>query len=55
MMERNQIKSLPVVRGNQLVGIINRANLLHALASLAQFRGHRRLQPKLTPDACFRK
>ena len=36
IMERNHIKRLPVVRGNQLVGIISRANLLHALASLAR-------------------
>lgn len=35
-MERNHIKRLPVVRDNQLVGIISRANLLHALASLAR-------------------
>ena len=35
-MEQNHIKRLPVVRGNQLVGIISRANLLHALASLAR-------------------
>jgi signal-transduction protein with cAMP-binding, CBS, and nucleotidyltransferase domain len=35
MMERRRFKRLPVVRNDQLVGIISRANLLHALASLA--------------------
>ena len=36
VMERNHIKRLPVVSGDQLVGIISRANLLHGLASLAR-------------------
>jgi CBS domain-containing protein len=35
LMEKNRIKRLPVVRGKLLVGIVSRANLLHALASLA--------------------
>jgi CBS domain-containing protein len=35
-MERRQIKRVPVVRGKQLVGIVSRANLLHALASLGR-------------------
>jgi CBS-domain-containing membrane protein len=35
MMERHQIKRLPVTRGWRLVGIVSRANLLQALASLA--------------------
>ena len=35
LMEKHRIKRLPVVRGKLLVGIISRANLLHALASLA--------------------
>ena len=34
-MEKNRIKRLPVVRGKRVVGIVSRANLLHALASLA--------------------
>src|SRR5439155_17984592 len=33
LMEKHRIKRLPVVRGNQVVGIVSRANLLHALAS----------------------
>jgi CBS domain-containing protein len=35
LMEKHRIKRLPVVRGKSLVGIVSRANLLHALASLA--------------------
>jgi len=35
LMEKQRIKRLPVVRGKSLVGIVSRANLLHALASLA--------------------
>ena len=38
LMEKHRIKRLPVVRGKQLVGIVSRANLLHALASLAPTR-----------------
>jgi CBS domain-containing protein len=34
-MERKRIKRVPVVRGRQLVGIVSRANLLHAVASLS--------------------
>jgi CBS domain-containing protein len=36
LMEKRQIKRLPVVRGNNVVGIVSRANLLHALASVAR-------------------
>ena len=35
IMEKHRIKRLPVVRGKLVVGIVSRANLLHALASLA--------------------
>jgi len=35
LMEKHRIKRLPVVRDTQLVGIVSRATLLHALASLA--------------------
>ena len=35
-METNDIKRLPVMRGDNLVGIISRANLLQAVASLAR-------------------
>jgi CBS domain-containing protein len=36
LMEKRQIKRLPVVRGRQVVGIVSRANLLHALASVSR-------------------
>jgi CBS domain-containing protein len=36
LMERRRVKRLPVMRGGQMVGIISRANLMHALASLAR-------------------
>jgi len=32
LMEKHRIKRLPVMRGGELVGILSRANLLHALA-----------------------
>src|SRR5499426_199112 len=35
LMERHRIKRLPVVQDGKLVGIVTRANLLHALASVA--------------------
>jgi CBS domain-containing protein len=36
MMERHRIKRIPVTRDGRLVGIVSRANLMHALASLAR-------------------
>ena len=36
MMERHRIKRIPVTRGGRVVGIISRANLMHALASVAR-------------------
>ena len=35
LMETNNVKRLPVTRGDQIVGIVSRANLLQAVASLA--------------------
>jgi CBS domain-containing protein len=35
-MERKHVKRLPVVQGGRLVGIVTRANLLRAVASLAR-------------------
>ena len=50
MMERYRIKRVPVLRGNKVVGIVTRANLMHAMVSLA--RG----QPKAaTSDAAIRQ
>jgi CBS domain-containing protein len=34
VMETNGIKRLPVMRGSAVVGVVSRANLLHALAAL---------------------
>jgi CBS domain-containing protein len=36
LMEKRHIKRVPVVRGNEVVGIVSRANLVHALAGLAR-------------------
>jgi CBS domain-containing protein len=36
IMEQNNIKRLPVVRGDKIVGIVSRANLLQAVTSLAR-------------------
>jgi CBS domain-containing protein len=35
LMEKHRIKRIPVVRGQHMVGIVSRANLVHALASVA--------------------
>jgi len=49
LMERHRIKRLPVVEGGKIVGIVSRANLLHALASLA-----REAKPQGGDDAAIR-
>jgi CBS domain-containing protein len=49
-MERYRIKRLPVVRGEQVIGIVSRANLMHALASLA-----REAKAPLSGDAAIRE
>jgi CBS domain-containing protein len=36
LMEKNNVKRLPVIRDDKLVGIVSRANLLQAVASLAR-------------------
>jgi CBS domain-containing protein len=36
LMERNNVKRLPVVRGDRLVGIVTRSNLLQAVAGLTR-------------------
>jgi len=36
LMEKNNIKRLPVMRGDALVGIVSRSNLLQAVANLAR-------------------
>jgi CBS domain-containing protein len=49
-MEKRRIKRLPVVRGDHVVGIVTRANLVHALAGVA-----RELTPIATSDQAIRK
>lgn len=44
LMERHQVKRLPVIRDGRVIGIVSRANLMHALMSLgrrAADGGHR--------------
>src|SRR6266702_1163094 len=36
LMQKNGVKRLPVLRGEKLVGLVSRANLLQAVASLAR-------------------
>jgi CBS domain-containing protein len=36
VMERRHIKRLPVIRAGRMVGVVSRANLMHALASLSR-------------------
>jgi len=36
LMEKNNVKRLPVMRGDKLVGIVSRANLLQAVASIVR-------------------
>jgi CBS domain-containing protein len=50
VMEKRQIKRVPIVRGEQLVGIVSRANLLHALASLSH-----ELKPASQTDVAIRE
>src|SRR5262249_52177560 len=49
LMEKRQIKRLPGVRGRQVVGIVSRANLLHALAGVA-----REVKPATQSDETIR-
>lgn len=50
LMERRHIKRLPVLRDGEMVGIVSRANLMHALASLA-----RDAQATASGDAAIRE
>ena len=49
LMEQRRIKRLPVMRGNNVVGIVSRANLLHALAMVG-----REAAPALKDDQAIR-
>lgn len=50
LMEKRRIKRVPVVRGQEIVGIVSRANLLHALAGVA-----RELKPTEASDQAIRE
>ena len=45
MLERNSIKRVPIVNKGQLVGIVSRANLIHALAMI-----HKQPRLEITPS-----
>jgi len=50
LMEKHRVKRLPVVESGKLVGIVSRANLLHALASLAH-----ETKPQTADDEAIRE
>jgi CBS domain-containing protein len=50
LMEQKRIKRLPVMRGDKMVGIVSRANLVQALAALA-----RKTADTLPSDAVLRQ
>jgi CBS domain-containing protein len=50
LMEVHEIKRLPVLHAGTVVGIVSRANLMHALASV-----HRAAPPDATDDAATRE
>jgi CBS domain-containing protein len=50
LMERHNIKRVPVVDGGKVVGIVTRANLLHAVASFAD-----EIAPPSAADAAIRE
>ncbi len=50
VMERKRIKRVPVLCGGQVVGIITRSNLMHAMVSLA-----RKAEPSATDDTSIRE
>ena len=50
LMERKRIKRVPVVCGGQLVGIVTRSNLMHAMVSMARVA-----QPSAKDDMTIRE
>jgi signal-transduction protein with cAMP-binding, CBS, and nucleotidyltransferase domain len=50
LMEKKRIKRVPVVRGSEVVGIVSRANLVHALAGVA-----REVKPAEASDQAIRE
>jgi len=50
LMERYRIKRVPVLRGSEVVGIVTRSNLMHAMVSLV-----RKAPPTAADDATIRE
>ncbi len=50
LMERRRIKRVPVLCGGEVVGIVTRSNLMHAMVSLA-----RKAPPQSSDDATIRE
>jgi CBS-domain-containing membrane protein len=50
LMERHRIKRVPVLRGKDVVGIVTRSNLMHAMVSLV-----RKAPPTAMDDAAIRE
>ena len=50
LMEKRRVKRVPVARGQEVVGIVSRANLIHALAGVA-----REVRPTQTSDQAIRE
>jgi CBS domain-containing protein len=50
LMEKRRIKRVPVLRSQEIVGIVSRANLLHALAGVA-----REVKPTTASDQTIRE
>ena len=50
LMERHRIKRVPVLRGKQVIGIVTRSNLMHAMVSLV-----RKAPPTAMDDAAIRE
>lgn len=50
LMERRRVKRVPVLCGGEVVGIVTRSNLMHAMVSLA-----RNAAPQATDDASIRQ
>ena len=50
LMEKRRIKRVPIMRGETVVGIVSRANLLHALAGVV-----REVKPALASDQAIRE
>ena len=55
VMEQKRIKRLPVMRGDKMVGIVSRANLVQALATLARETADTLPSDTALGSSCWRK